>query len=211
MGLKKQERNKADSLFISPEGYFAELVNEGFEQRKVDTYPQVKSYIVNLLQHYLDAKNLFEAPYDEAGNKRPQTLAELFLIANNSETTLRIELLKKLGDRSLYISGFFGDSLERKVVDVDYYVNMGGAAYANLSSVCRENTLAKVYQVFSERFIEFADVLTYISQRSLVQNNQSLLRLYERYLRTGSELAKEKLIEMGVLTLPLDQSRLTKQ
>ena len=54
-------------------------------------------------------------------------------MAQNSEPIVRFELLKKLGDRSLYISGFFADSLQRKVVDVDYYAEMGGVAYGALA------------------------------------------------------------------------------
>ena len=71
--------------------------------------------------------------------------------------------------------------------------------------------MARVYGVFSERFQEFVDVLTYISHHSFVKSDESILRLYERYMRTGSELAREKLVEMGVLTLPQDQVKLGKQ
>ncbi len=109
------------------------------------------------------------------------------------------------------MSGFFAESFQRKIIDVDYYAEIGGSAYYQLSSVTKEDTMAKVYSVFSSRFVDFMDVLTLISQNSLVQSNQSVLRLYDQYLRTGSELAREKLIEMGVLTLPLDQAKLTRQ
>jgi hypothetical protein len=122
-----------------------------------------------------------------------------------------VDLLKKLGDRSLYISGFFGDSLERKLVDIDYYAEMGGAAYASLADNVSDDISAQVYRIFSRDFLAYVDVLTYISQQSMIQSDQSLLRLYDRYMRTGSELAKEKLIEMGVLTLSVDQVKLAKQ
>lgn len=175
-------------------------------------YPHVESYLVRLLQYYLDARNLYEDPYvNETGQRTPQTLAEAYLIAQNSDLPVRVEMLRKLGDKTLYISGFFGDSLSRKIVDIDYYAEIGGAAYASLAHCTREDTLAKVYSTFSQRFLEFVDVLTYISHQSLVKSDESILRLYERYMRTGSELAKEKLVEMGVLTLPTDQVKLGKQ
>jgi dimeric dUTPase (all-alpha-NTP-PPase superfamily) len=88
---------------------------------------------------------------------------------------------------------------------------MGGAAYESLSYVIKEDSLAMVYKVISKRFLEFVDVFTYISQQSLVQSDESILRLYDRYLRTGSELAREKLIEMGVVTLSKDQIKLVRQ
>lgn len=198
-------------FFVSPKDYFQELVRKGLESRRLETYPHVESYLVNLLEHYLDARNLYEPDVDETGQRRPQTLAEMYMVASQSEPSVRVELLKKMGDKSLYISGFFGDSLERKIVDIDYYAEMGGAAYRDLASVTREDTVARVYAVFSRRFIEFVDVLTHVSQSALIQNNQSVLRLYDRYLRTGSELARERLLEMGVLAVPRDQAKGSRQ
>ncbi|UXR65784.1 hypothetical protein EZJ49_05915 [Bdellovibrio bacteriovorus] len=209
---EKRSTTSTVELFVSPEGYFQELVQKGLSQRKVQTYPLVETYLVNLLQHYLDARNLFDPGYaTEGGQKNPTTLAEMYLTAQNADSVVRAEMLRKLGDRTLYISGFFGDSLSRKIVDVDYYAEIGGAAYASLAHCTREDTLARVYGVFSERFLEFVDVLTYISHHSFVKSDESILRLYERYMRTGSELAREKLVEMGVLTLPQDQVKLGKQ
>lgn len=199
-------------LFVSPEGYFKELVQKGLTQRKIQTPPLVESYLVKLLHHYLDARNLFDPEYaTESGQKNPQTLAETYLIAQSAEASVKMELLRKLGDRTLYISGFFGDSLQRKIVDIDYYAEIGGAAYASLAHCTREDTMAKVYSIFSSRFLDFVDVLTYISHHSFVKSDESILRLYDRYMRTGSELAREKLEEMGVVPLPHDQVKLGKQ
>ncbi|GIL17145.1 MAG: hypothetical protein BroJett040_08960 [Oligoflexia bacterium] len=202
---------KKSEFLLSSTEYFSEMVEQGFAKRNLQTFPAAKTYLVRLLEHYLDARNLFEPERDEAGNRQHQTLAELFLKANQSPQAERQELLKRLGDSALYISGFFGDSLSRKIVDIDYYAEMGGAAYASLAGCVREDTTAKVYQVFSRRFYDFVDVLTYISHCSNVQTDQNILRLYDRYIRTGSEYAREKLVEIGVITLPKDQVKLGNQ
>lgn len=195
-------------LCVSPGEYFKDLVREGLAHRKLQTYPVVEAYLVSLLQHYLDARNLFDPEFDEAGNRIPSTLAEMYLWAQNTEDQLKkIELLKKLGDRSLYVSGFFGASLERKAIDIDYYVNMGGVAYATLATYMREDASIRMYSTISRRFIDFVDVFTHISHGSFVKTNESILRLYDRYLTTGSELAREKLVEMGVLTLPAEPGK----
>ncbi|HRO66352.1 MAG TPA: hypothetical protein PL182_02175 [Pseudobdellovibrionaceae bacterium] len=199
------------SLFVSPKDYFAEMVQEGLRQRRLDQFPRAEAYLVDLLQHYMDTRNLFESDLDEQGQRRPQTLAEMYLTAAHLEQAARTELLKKLGDKTLYISGFFGESLSRKIVDIDYYAQMGGAAYRDLAEFTEDEMLAKVYRTFSRRFIDYVDVLTYISQSTLVQSNESLLRLYDRYLKTGSELAREKLNEMGIVTVPLEQAKKARQ
>lgn len=192
------EHERSIQFLVSSKEYFQEVLNEGFEARRMKTHPAVQNYLVELLEHYLHAKNL----------DKETTLAEMYLQAASMETSGRISLLKQLGDRSLYISGFFGDSLSKKLVDIDYYANLGGAAYLSLSSVTKEDVAAKVYRTISERFLDFVDVLTVVSQRSLIQSDQSILRLYDKYLKTGSPLAKEKLLEMGVLSV--DPSSLKK-
>ena len=204
--------SKTQTLFLtSPREFFIEAIDDGLNKRHVKTVPAVRAYLVELLEFYLDARNLFDQNNSEAINKQPTTLAEMLLTATNANHLEKIELLKKLGDRSLYISGFFGDSLQRKLVDIDYYAEMGGVAYGTLASHTKEDTKSQVYKIFSRNFIEYVDVLTYVSQNSMIQSDQGVLRLYDRYMRTGSELAREKLIEMGVLTVPADQAKLARQ
>lgn len=205
------KENESSSLLLgSPREFFYERVDGALSHLKVSTFPLAKSYLVDLLEHYMFANNLFPVD-DETGRRRQETLAEIFLKAHSSATPVKIDLLKKLGDSSLYISGFFGDSLSRKVVDLDYYVDMGGTAYASLASCSSDEFSSQVYGEFSKRFSTFVDVLTFISQEALVQSNGDLLRLYNRYLATGSRLAEGQLLEKGLLNPDLAKVKGTKQ
>ena len=190
------------SLILSTNEFFDEIISDAMQKRKVDAVPQVKEYLVGLMKFYMDARNLHEDAVDESGKRRPQTLAELYMEAQNADHSAKIEMLKKLGDKTLYVSGFFAESFSRKVVDVDYYVEMGEVAYGQLSSVTKQDTLSRIYSIFSQRFIEFADVLSYVSQSAAIQSNHDVLQLYDRYLKTGSELARERLHDLGVTTVP---------
>lgn len=205
-----QSAVKKPEVAASPRDYFFEALERAFQHLKIDASPLSKSYLVELLQFYMFAKNLF-AVDGETGRRRQETLAELYLTAQTQPTAQKMELLKKLGDTSLYISGFFGDSLNRKIVDIDYYADMGGAAYASLSTITPNQNLSEVYSGFSNRFLDFVDALTYISQQSQVQSNEDLLRLYDRYVSTGSRLAEEQLREKGVLNAELSKVRNIKQ
>jgi hypothetical protein len=191
------------SLFVSPSEYFQTVVNEACEQRGFKTFPLAKGYLVDLLQFYVPASNLFDE-VDASGRRTRETLAETFLKAQNAEASVRVELMKKLADRSLYIAGFFGDSLQRKLIDVDYYIDMGGMAYGALASSVREDTAAKLYSDYAHRFFDYVEVLTHISSRSALQNEENLMRLFEIYAKTGSEVAREKLMERGLIAVPTD-------
>lgn len=200
MGDKKIE------FLVSTKEFFSGVVEEAIAARKMNTFPLAQSYLVSILESYIHTNNLYDTQTED-GKLSRDTLAETFLRAQNSNSMTKIELLKKLGDVSLYVSGFFGDSLSRKIVDVDYYVDMGKTAYGTLAHEIKEDTSRKVFKDFSKRFLEYVEILTTISQKSFVQNDESILRLYEKYLKTGSELARETLETKGIVTIPFDKDK----
>ncbi len=198
------------NIVASSKDFFIEQVDRAFQMRKMETIPIARQYLVDLLEHYVSAQNLFDSE-DPSGKVRRTTLAEMYLTAQQAPTSQRVELLKKLGDTSLYVSGFFGDSLKRKVVDLDYYMDMGAVAYHSLSGFVNDDQFSELYKEFGGRFVEFVDILTYISNESLVRSNEDLLRLYDRYILTGSKLAEEQLLEKGVLSADLPKVKIVKQ
>lgn len=209
--MGRNARTAASSvLSANPREFFFEAVNEALQHQKVKTLPQVRNYLVDLLEFHLTTENLFDL-VDGSGRRSRETLAEMYLKASQAEPRARVELLKKVGDKALYISGFFGDSLQRKVVDVDYYVDMGGSAYGTLSECVRENAAAEMFREFARRFNEFMDVLTRISATAFVQNEENILRLYETYAKTGSSVARERLLEKGLIAVPMDGAAKKKQ
>ena len=194
--------HEANILLESPREFFHDRVDGALKRVKFKPLPLSRRYLVGLLEHFMCSSNLFEG--------KQETLAEMYLRAQNAPPPTRMDLLKKLGDSSLYISGFFGDSLTRKIVDIDYYVDMGGVAYKALSHAAGNEESAQMFGEFSVRFVEFVDVLTYISQESLIQTNEDLLKLYDRYMATGSRLAEEQLREKGLLNADLQKSKASK-
>lgn len=198
-----RDDQSACRILVSTRDFFEETVTDAFEKRRLKTVPFAKSYIVDLLEYHVPTSNFFDET-DSSGRQTRKTLAETFLRAQNADPQTRIGLLKRLADRSLYISGFFGDSLQRKLIDIDYYADMGGTAYGSLAGTVKEDNLVEVFRELSRRFLEFAEVLTYISSRAALTNEENIMRLYETYSRTGSSLAREKLIEKGLIAVPID-------
>lgn len=190
------------SLFVSPKDFFKEAVRDAFSKRKIRAFPLAETYMVNILEHYVIAAHLHETEsVDEQGNRKPQTLAETLLLAAQADHATKVDMLKKLGERTLYTCGFFSDSFQRKVIDVDYCAEMGGAAYALLAKSTREDTLSQVYSLYSKKFLSFVEALNYISEKSQLQSSNNVLRIYDQYLKTGSELAREKLAKMGIVPI----------
>ena len=189
------------SLVLDVTDYFREKVVHALKECSVESHPIILNYLVDLLKFYMSADNLYESS-DKNGKKAEKMLAQRLLEASSADPLARAELLKQLADSSLYVSGFFGDSLKSKIVDIDYYAEIGGIAYANLAAHSHKKTFIEVYNEFSQHFLKYVDVLTFISQKVFIQSQEDVLRLYDRYIATGSDLAKKQLIEMDVLSLP---------
>jgi len=51
----------------------------------------------------------------------------------------------------------------------------------------------------ADNFVRFVDVLSEVSERASLGSNADLLRLYERWLRTGSPRSGQLLAERGVV------------
>jgi hypothetical protein len=95
------------------------------------------------------------------------------------------------------MSGFFSDSLRRSAVDVDYYVSMGGYVYSALAAR-EEDAFGEVYAELGRKFVPFMDVLTDISERTGHTSGRDVMRVYERWLRTGSIRAARQLASRGI-------------
>src|SRR6185503_18252374 len=117
--------------------YFKELVDEALTRQGLATQELTAFYVVQLLTSFLQ-RPVAGAPEDQ------MPLAVRLAQALESGGMRKRESLRQIGDVSLFISGFFSDSLHRKLVDVDYYVSIGGCAYNTLSRV-ETDTFSSVF------------------------------------------------------------------
>jgi hypothetical protein len=178
----------------TPEEYFKELVEEALSRQHLQAADLTEYYLVNLLCQY--ARPDLSGEQAECGEPLALRLGR----ALHSPGADQRARLRRLGDFSLFTSGFFSDSLRCSVVDVDYYKSMGEYAYASLSRSDRD-AFADVFGELSRKFVGFMDVLAYISERtsSGSPSGPDLLRLYEKWLRTGSVRDGQRLARRGLV------------
>jgi hypothetical protein len=176
--------------------YFKELVEGALVHQRIAAGELTSYYVVNLLTGFL------QRPVEEDETPLAFRLAEALDAAGLRQRTT----LKQIGDLSLFTSGFFGDSFKRKLIDVDYYVSIGGTAYTALSRY-ETDTFSPVFAELADNFVRFVDVLTEVSERASLSSNGDLLRLYERWLKTGSPRSAQLLLERGVVPHPAKNSR----
>jgi len=172
--------------------YFKELVEEALTEQHLQAGDLTEYYLVNLLCQYVRPDS--RADHLEQAEPLAFRLGRA-LETGGSEQRAR---LRSLGDFSLFMSGFFSDSFRRSLVDVDYYKSMGEYAYGSLSR-SDDDAFAEVFAELARKFVGYMDVLSDISERTALTSSADVLRLYEKWLRTGSARDGRRLIERGVL------------
>lgn len=188
---------------LSLELYFSDLVEQSVRDLSLIITPDTQFYVVSVLCRFAVSDQLYQVDPNN-GQRQREALALLQARAHDAPEHQRIALLKRLGDSSLYISGFFRESLERSLVGVDYYVSMGGGAYSSLSDMVqlqrssRANSI--IYAELASKFTELVRVLTWVARETSVPGatNSSILRLYDQWQRTGSVEVEKKLRAQGL-------------
>lgn len=182
----------AEAIFRneSPTEYFRELVESALQHQHVAAGELTSFYLVNLLAGFVHL--------DRADAAHDEPLGVRLASALQAAGVRQRDGLRRVGDLSLFISGFFSDSLNRRLVDVDYYIQLGEVAYGSLARQGDE-ALGDVFDELSGRFTTFVDVLSEISERTALTSNADVLRLYEKWLRTKSRRSGDLLASHGIV------------
>lgn len=180
----------AFQLVQQPQAFFHELVTQALGQRRVSAQPDTEFYLVNLLNQFMTAEHLSAEPL----------ALQVKSALEEPQAQKRGDQFKRVGDLSLYVAGYFQDSLNRKLVDVDYYIEIGGSAYQQVASIVEERALRAIYSELSDKFGRFVDVLADVgSVTQAPKSEKDILRLYEVWVRTKSERAAKLLQDAGIV------------
>ncbi len=154
------------------EAFFASLLREAARRQRLSPSPFAFDYVSNLFVRFADADVLFS----QEGVSLP-VLADMMHEARDADVYRRISILRRLGDTSLMISGYFPEALNRRNVDVRYYVQMGEVAYAQLDDL---SDTGSVYGELSAQFINFSELIQDVSVeiRTIDSRPEELLEMY---------------------------------
>jgi hypothetical protein len=183
--------------------FFFEAVEDSMRLQRIDATDGAMRYLVGLLADYVH-------PDRRAGEtlERPLTLLfdEALRAADRGE---RFERLRVIGDGILYGCGFFGDHFEARGVDSKYLCSLGTRAYGEAGSMLRRPSAESssteggpdLFAELASNFDGFVSVLADVADATVatgVETSRGLLKVYERWLKTGSERLASALTSRGV-------------
>ena len=191
--------------------FFRDALHDALSHQHVAVEGETEHYVVNVLTMFSDTDALYERdPQSRDSRTRLKPLAMMLGEALEAPTTeARFRGLQRLGDVSLFIAGFFSAGFARKLVDIDYHIAMGGRAYGALAENCgpaRARTLRQVFAELAAKFTPMVDALNEISESSYQHSDRDRLRLYELWVKTGSERSRTLLRRLGIEPTPAARS-----
>ena len=180
--------------------FFHDSVQTALRKQRVDVDDHTEHYVVNILTMFARSEELYEATPEGV---RLKPLAHMLADACAAPSPQqRDDALRRLGDVSLFIAGFFAQSFARKLIDIDYHIAMGGRAYGtladNLRGSIRGQAFATVFLELAQKFQRLVDVLNEVAEMAHTHTDKDILRLYEIWMKTGSPRAFAILQRLGV-------------
>lgn len=188
---------------IGLEEFFRNSIQAALHEQHVSIDQHTEHYVVNVLTTFARSEELFECTPE---GLRLQPLAHMLARAAEAKTSLqREQALRRLGDVSLFVAGFFAQGFARKLIDVDYHIAMGGRAYATLAAggILRVRAPGAIFEELARKFHRLVDVLHEVADMAHIHSDRDILRQYEIWLKTGSPRARAILERLGVAAVPL--------
>jgi hypothetical protein len=181
--------------------FFHEAVEDSMRLQRIDATDGATRYLVALLGDYVH-------PDRRTGETLERPLTLLFDEALRApDPGERFQRLRVIGDGILYGCGFFGDHFEARGVDSKYLFGLGARAYGTAGAMLRHPSATgeggpDLFGELSEKFGRFVDVLADVADTTVatgVETSRGLLKVYERWLKTGSERLASALTSAGVV------------
>jgi hypothetical protein len=198
--MEEHEATKPLVAVTNLREFFHDSVQTALRKQRVDVDDHTEHYVVNVLTMFARSEELYESTPE---GLRLKPLAHMLADASEaSSSQQRDDALRRLGDVSLFVAGFFAQSFARKLIDIDYHIAMGGRAYGtladNMRGTIRGQAFAAVFLELAQKFQRLVDVLNEVAEMAHTHTDKDILRLYEIWMKTGSPRAFAILQRLGV-------------
>ncbi|HEC19514.1 MAG TPA: hypothetical protein ENI97_09230 [Gammaproteobacteria bacterium] len=165
--------------------HWHKLVCEAEHQSQRSLGEELQSYLVFLLQRFLDRPDL-------AGRVLALDYLKSFRIAGQRQ----IARLREVGDLCLLYAGFFPQRARRRRLSVKYYVDLGVGAYYQLHHNTAHHQ-GRLYEHLYEGFVPAMDVLQAMRNLDGAQNVLDPLTAHELWQYTDSSQARRYLQDIS--------------
>lgn len=188
--------------------FFRDEIRVTAERQQAAFTPFALEYMARVLDRFTNISTWLASQQTEsleAGRSGLPTLGVMWLEGLAQEQSRQLLSMQQLGDVALFTSGFFSERIARSLVDMDYFMAIGGQAYERAGRI-KECIVAErrlnIFFEMSAGFKKCVDLFAEVAERSCLSNDKDLLRLYEKWLTGGSARLSRMLAEKGIIAAP---------
>jgi hypothetical protein len=165
-------------LETSLQAFFYDQLHE-VNKKNLNPLPNESVYYSSLIMdHFGESQKYFEV---EEGKVREKILGTKLLESSGKPRPVQKRMLRDIGDTALFMCGYFSDSVNKKLIDLSYYHELGRIAYRRLNSYIPElYDYPEFYDLLSDRFQHLAEMIYLVSKQNEGLNTDDAFLIVDR-------------------------------
>ncbi len=163
--MEKDDFSKKELVLErSLQGFFFDQLIELNKKTAMPLPKETIYYSSIVMDKFSQSKDYFEV---QDGKVREKTLGKKLLESSSLSRVGQKRALQDVGDTALLLCGFFSESLNKKIIDLSYYHEIGKIAYCRLNSMIPDVFhIDSFYDLLSKKFKEMTIMMTIVAQQS---------------------------------------------
>lgn len=159
-----QTETKEIVLETSLQAFFYDQLLE-VNKKNLNPLPNETVYYSSLIMdQFGESQRYFEV---EEGKVREKILGTKLLESSGQPRPVQKRMLRDIGDTALFMCGYFSDSVNKKLIDLSYYHELGRIAYRRLNSHIPElYDYPEFYDLLSAKFQHLAEMIYLVSKKN---------------------------------------------
>jgi hypothetical protein len=183
-------------LSANLKGFFFEGLSEINKKSLCPVPESIIYYSSDVLDKFALSQDFFET---SEGKVREKILGMKLLEASQFNRDEQKKIYKEVGDMSLLVCGYFSESVNKKIVDTQYYAQLGKMAYSHLNNVSPTFLdIPSFYGMVSTCFESMTTLMTILASKS---RGEETNLIFKKIMRDEAVSDKE-LLASGVLPTP---------
>jgi hypothetical protein len=195
--MQSPEANKKIILQSNLQGYFFEGLNALNKKSLCPVPESVIYYSSDVLDKFSLSQDFFDV---SEGKIREKILGIKLLEASQLNRDEQKRVYKDVADMSLMVCGYFFESTQKKLVDNQYYSQIGKMAYSHLDSVAPNFLdIPSFYQMFATCFESMTTLMSLLATQNRSGFESNLI--FKKVLKEEYVSEKEMLVS-GIIPTP---------
>jgi hypothetical protein len=155
----------------SLKGYFYKSLSEINKKSLCPVPEETIYYSSEVLDKYSHSSEFFDM---SNGQVREKILGKRLLEASQLSAEMRKREYKDIADSALVLTGYFSKSIDTKILDASYYIQIGKTAYDNMNSLApRCYDIPSFYKMMSTCFENLIRIMMIFGEHNFNQFSSS--------------------------------------